>query len=845
MKLDKTFAYAGPNRRSDHTVIEREIRLEPGERERFESTDVGAWWAQLGRVDPALVSPEPPDVEQAGNPLTSRDRLARICCEAAIGLQRSAGHRVSRAGLISTETPDRCRFWFEYEEPETGLDAAEIVHDAVALLLDPTADMESAEAARASLRRRIQQFRATARERAMPVDSQAIHDAALARDIPVMRMDRPPYDPITGDFRLRYNGLLRLGHGRHQHTVDGTFCVSRSEDVFGLVRDRVDLFRRLLALKTPLPGDSAPVWCQSPLRAGRAAERTGYPVALRSSHRHVEHPIGPLADRDSVQQAATLVLKTSAQVLVQPWVPGATFKVVIAAGSCIAVLEQTGTDEPEGWREVPDAHSSILHTATGIAEALGVGLMALTVVAPRIDISLQESGGAVVDAELAPELHRLFGPEAPALHRAAAAFIDWIYPEPETARIPIVAITGTNGKTTTSRMIHRILSEAGLAAGLACSDGSMVGEETISEHEDGYLYGHRVVIDNPDVEAAVLEATRGSAGSTGLGFDRCDVAVCLNVTADHLSDFVDIGTVEALAALKCTILERAGQAAVLNADDPHCCAMIPALEGRVIGLISLTRTRDQLRRWAGSSRVTCVIEKRDGRPWIVIDQDGNPIPVIAVEDIPLTFHGAAEHNVANAMHGALAAHLMGIDAATIARGLSALPATFEAAPGRLSFYRGLPFDVCMDYAHNPDGVRALCRFTSRLPVGGRRIVCLSCNNENSDEFIRETAAQAAGSFDHYICKNFSQLFGRPPEEGPALLREGLIAAGVSEAAITCVEDEAEAIDTALGMGQAGDLVVIVGGKRRQALWKQITDTGANRKTEPGDGRTDTHRKADR
>lgn len=827
MKLDKTLTYSGPNLRSDDTAIEREVELTCHECDRLKQASIRTWRQRLERLDPALVLLTAAGGDGADDPAVPDTRLGRVYSEAAIALQRAAGHRVSGTGLIPPSAPDRCRFWFEYEEPDTGLGAAKIVHHALELLLDPATDPDSpqpgSETARSDLRQRIRQFREAARKRAMPADCGAIVCAAVARGIPVMRMDRPPYNPITGDFRLRYNALLRLGHGHYQHTVDGTFCVSRSVPVFELVRDRYALFRRLSELDVVMPGGDASAWCQSPLRAGRLAERIGYPVTLRAGRRQTTGITGPLEGREAVRRAAQVALHNNAWVLIQPWLPGTTFKLVIAAGGLVGVYEQIGKDEPAGWRKTPEAHPSITRIATRIATALQVGLMTVTVVTSRVNISLQDGGGAVVDVELAPELDRLFTPDDPFLHQAAAAFVEWIYPDPALSRIPIIAVTGTNGKTTTSRMIHRILAATDPSAGLACSDGSMVGDKIISDMEDGHLYGHRVVLDNPKVSIAVLETTRGSAGTTGLGFDRCDVAVCLNVTADHLNDILGTRTVAELAALKRTILERAGQAVVINADDNLCLDMIPFLDGRTIGLVSVTQTPEQLRQLSPGDPVVCVLESRQETPWIVIHHGTNTVPVIAVNDIPLTFHGAAEHNVSNALHGALAAHLMGLDAGAIARGLSELPATFDASPGRLSFHHGFSFDICMDYAHNPAGMRALCRFTNRLPVKGRRMICLSCSNQNSDEFIRETAAEAANSFDHYICKNFSQIFDRPSDQGPALLREGLTRAGVPAQAITCIEDESEAVNKALAMARAGDLLVIIGGKRRQALWKQITD----------------------
>jgi UDP-N-acetylmuramyl tripeptide synthase/SAM-dependent methyltransferase len=817
MTIIKSFTYAGPNRRSDHTVVEQEVSFA------LNTTDLPSaeqLQRRLAGLDPRLWLSSAVGQNQVA-PQRPIEMLAWLYAHAALALQQAAGHQVGVAGVASGATEDVCRVWFEYEEPGAGQQAGEIAMQAFELLL--TAGDSGPSIAGADLASRITEFVNASRDLAMPVDCRAIYNAAVARGVPVIRMDRPPYNPIAGKFRLRPNGLLRLGHGHRQQTVDGTFCVSVSENVFSLVSDRQALFQRLAELSVPMPGH-APVWCQSATKAGRAAGQLGFPVVLRASRRATGKRIAtPLQDREAVFTYATAALQRSPGVLVQPFVAGSTFRLLVAGGQLVAVFQQDASDilhrgNPAG------VHDSWVALCSKLAQQLNAGLMVVNVVSPDIQADLSSSGSVVIDVELAPHLDRLLAPNDPCLVQAAEAFVDWIYPQPESSRIPLVAVTGTNGKTTTSRMLDAIFTAAGYSTGLACSDGSWVAGQQVSVHEDAWLDGHLVVLDNPGTEAAVLEATRGSAGSTGLGFHRCDVAVCLNVSADHLNDFVGVRTVEELAELKRSILQRADQAVVLNADDEHCLGMIDLQRdspGLRVGLVSQYQSLDELQVLDNAACAHAVVELVDSQDWLVAYQGQRRTPIIAVADVPLTFSGAAGFNVDNALHAALAALLMGIAPEMIAAGLSRLAASFEAVPGRLSFYDGLPFAVCMDYAHNPAGIQALCEFTTRLKVDGRRILCFSCNNMNSDDFIRQTGAAAAGSFDHYICKNFSQVFDRAVDEGPRLMREGLMAAGVTESAISCVENEAEAVDAALAMGRPGDLVVIVGGKRRAELWRQV------------------------
>ncbi|WP_376691335.1 Mur ligase family protein [Wenzhouxiangella sp. EGI_FJ10409] len=822
MRETSCLTYAGPNRRSDLTVIEKAFALEPAEWQGLAGFRSAARLSRrLQSIHPALAEEVAAYENSVDGSGTEVGLLGHVYAGLCISLQRAARHPVAEVGVLAAAANDSFRVFFEYEAPDVGRDAADIAQAIVESFLDEDHPEAPAGGRFSALTERIDRFLAQAVATAMPADTRAIHDAARSCGIPCLRMDRPPFHPVEGDFRIRPNGLLRLGYGHRQHTVDGTFCVSRSQHVFALVRDREALFGWLAARGFSLPGGENGSWFGATLKAARAADRLGYPVCLRTSQRgRVAAGARPLADREAVVREAGWALQYSPRVLVQPWLAGTTLRVLVAGQTAIAVFERIEADG-DHWRRV-DGHADAQRLALELARSLGVGLAMVTLVQPEPGPSI-DGAGSVIDVELAPELDRVFSAGDSDLQRAARAFVDWIFPDSARARIPVIAVTGTNGKTTTTRMLERIMSAAGHATGLACSDGSYVGGTMISEFEDGFLPGHLTVLDNPATEVAVLETTRGGAGSAGLGFDRCDVAVCLNVTADHLNDFLGLRSVADLARLKRSILERARRV-VLNADDEQCRAMIEPLGARVSGMVSMSRSAAELHELFGRAVAVGAVELLDGREWLVISDSGRRVAVIAVDDIPMAFDGAARHNVSNALSAAMVAWLMDQSAETIAAGLRGLQAGFETTPGRLNFFRELPFDVCVDFAHNPDGVSALGQFVDRLSVTGRCIVCLSCNNKNEDDFIRETAGAAAGHFDHYVCKNFGKIFDRAPGDGPRLLREGLLAAGVSPGAVTCVEgSEEEGVEAALGMGRPGDLVVIVGGKRRQALWRLIND----------------------
>jgi len=337
------------------------------------------------------------------------------------------------------------------------------------------------------------------------------------------------------------------------------------------------------------------------------------------------------------------------------------------------------------------------------------------------------------------------------------------------------------------------------------------------------LPGHLSVLSSLDVETAVLESARGGAVSIGLGFDQCDVAVCLAVTEDHLGDS-GINTLAEMAELKLSIVQRASKAVVLNADNPHSASMQHQLPGRKLCLVSTQRSLEQLR--TDYPKVSCfaLLAQRNGEPWICL-YDGDAVAaVIAVAAIPATCGGAARHYVSNAMHAIAACYLGDVPIAAIRDALSSFVLTYETTPGRLNIHRGGGVTVVMDFAQNPDSLRELICFTESMHVRGRRILGLSCSAENSDALIRDTAMVAAGQFDHYVCKNFKASDKRAAYEVPRLLSEGLQAGGVQSAAITIIEDAMAAVEALVAMARDGDLLVVMTGRiYRAQTWAYVTE----------------------
>jgi len=450
-------------------------------------------------------------------------------------------------------------------------------------------------------------------------------------------------------------------------------------------------------------------------------------------------------------------------------------------------------------------------------------MMALDVVTTDIGRPLDETGGAIVDADFAPEIDQLLPQSSALATRAAEAFVRWLYPTGSTSRIPVVAVTGTNGKTTTCHMISRIMKVFGHHTGKVCTSGIYIDEQFI---ESGNSGAHHYLFEKPGIDFVVLEEYFGRIARAGFPFSRTDVAVCTNVTKDHLGR-IGIHTLEEMTELKRAVMVRARDGVVLNADDANCLAMLPHLTARKTCLVSSKLDMQQIKPLCSTASSFCVLEQIDERSWIVIHDEGNIHPLIAVDDIPATFSGQARHNTCNAMSAAAACFLSGADVISINEGLSSFEMGFRSTPGRLNIYDDLPFQVIMDFAHNEDSFHQLCKYIDQQEVAGKKIVMMSVSGDRQDDDVIAAAAEMAGYFDHYICRNYPDKRGRPLESIPDLSKEGLLQGGVEEHAISMVTDASEAIQISLDLADKGDLLVLLVSETEiDSIWEQVTSFDA-------------------
>ncbi len=401
--------------------------------------------------------------------------------------------------------------------------------------------------------------------------------------------------------------------------------------------------------------------------------------------------------------------------------------------------------------------------------------------------------------------------ESAALNSAADTLLDTLFPLQKPSQMPIIAITGTNGKTTTTRMVSQIMSATGRKPGMVCTDGIYLNGQMIQKGDSSANSGHAKVLISKAVNFAVLETHHRGILQGGFAFHWCDIAVCLNVTEDHLG-LGNIDTVEQMAEVKRALPERARHAVVLNADNSHTLAMLEQMTAQQKCLVSMQSSRDQLfARHGEVLTCCCVLEDVDEREFMVIYDHDRRLPVMAVDDIPASYAGVARFMVSNAMHAAVASYLAGVGIDVIRQALRGFEANYATTPGRLNIFDDLPFRVIMDFAHNPDGMRHICEFIDRQKPTGRKLIAFAATVNRSDETIRHMGHSIAGHFDFYFCKEHLRADGTQPRLVARILQQGLMDKGVAESQTAIMTHGRDEIFRIFDACRPGDLLTMLMG----------------------------------
>jgi len=838
MKVSRIRALRGPNLWSRRTVLEAIVSCTEAERA---IAGIPHFETRLRARFPAIGLLQPVGQDEAVS-------MAAALGFATLALQSQAGCPVTFLRIVPTVEAGIYQVVVEYSEEKVGRLALDL-----ALQLCEAAEQDSPFDLDAALR----QLRDLDEDVRIGPSTSAIVEAAIQRGIPYRR--------------LTDGSLIQFGWGRRQRRILAAEMDRSSAIAESIAQDK-ELTKALLhAAGVPVPrgrpvSDGEDAW--------KAAQEIGLPVVVKPRNGNQGKGVAVnLVTREQVEAAYAVAAKYGAQVLVERYVPGHDFRLLVVGNTLVAaarrdppqvygdgvhtvreLVEAVNRDPRRGEGHAtsltkirlddialatlakagytPDSvppngtlvilrnnanlstggtatdvtdevHPELAARAIEAARTVGLDICGVDVVANTVIEPLESQGGAVVEVNAAPGLRMHLAPSYGKPRAVGEAIIAEMFAPGDNGRIPVVAVAGTNGKTTTVRLIAHLLGANGHLVGMTNSDGVYIGRRRIDVGDCSGPRSARNVLLHPDVDAAVFETARGGILREGLAFDRCDVAVVTNIgTGDHLGlNFVS--TVEDLAVVKRVIVENVAPAgtAVLNATDPNVANMAGSCPGSIIffsndrqhPLITAHRTKNQR------------VVYRDGDA--IVAAQGPEEYAIPLSEIPLTYAGTIDFQVENAMAAIAAAWALGLDWQVVRRGLAGFVSDAQTAPGRFNQYEFRGATVFADYGHNPDAIQALVRAMDRLPAK-RRSVVISAAGDRRDIDIRKQTEILGAAFDRVVLYEDQCQRGRADGEVLALLRQGLEGAARARD-VREVRGEFLAIDIAMDALEPGDLCLIL------------------------------------
>jgi cyanophycin synthetase len=480
-----------------------------------------------------------------------------------------------------------------------------------------------------------------------------------------------------------------------------------------------------------------------------------------------------------------------------------------------------------------EIHPDNAEIAELAARVVGLDIAGIDFICPDIGVPVRETGGGIVEVNAAPGFRMHTNPTEGDPQYVAKPVIDMLFPPGSPSRIPIVAVTGSNGKTTTARMIAHVMKGMGRKVGMTSTDGIFVDGRVVRRGDMSGPRSASTVLQNPTVDFAVFEVARGGILREGLGYHRNDVAVVLNVTGDHLG-LGGITSIRQLAAVKEVVVEavpRSGTA-VLNADDPLVAAMGRHCSGSVI-YFSTDPENEIIKRQASRGRRAVTVEQGRNGEMIVLRHGRKSMPLVWTHLLPATFEGRARMNVQNALAASAAAWAAGAHLHDIRQGLRTFTTSYFMAPGRLNMFELDGYRVIVDYAHNPPAVAALGDFVEMLGqpspggrrplVTGQRIGVMATAGDRREEDIVELGRVAARYFDTLILREDANNRGRERGETARLIERGVREAmqkGARTREVEVILDELAATQHALDLGQEGDVIAVCVDHPND-VWKEL------------------------
>ncbi len=445
-------------------------------------------------------------------------------------------------------------------------------------------------------------------------------------------------------------------------------------------------------------------------------------------------------------------------------------------------------------------HPENIFLAERISRVIGLDVCGIDIMAKNLTQPLNENGGVILEVNAAPGFRMHLAPSEGLPRNVAAPVIDMLYPPGKPSRIPIIAVTGTNGKTTTTRLLAHIVKNNGYKVGFTTSDGIYIQNHMLEKGDTTGPMSTEYILKDPTVEFAVLETARGGILRSGLGFSRCDIGIITNISEDHLG-LSDIENLQDLARVKKVVVRSVKKDgwAILNADDEECVKIASDLSCNV-AFFSMDEENPLIKKLGKEGKTVAVYENG----FITIKKGDWKIRVEKAMHIPLTLGGKAKFMIANVLAATLASYLYGFKTEDISLSLQTFIPSVAQTPGRMNIFEFKKFKMMIDFAHNPAGYNAIEDLLANIEAT-RKIGIISGVGDRRDEDIRECGKIAARMFDHIIIRQEKHLRGRTEEEIIGLIKEGIQSVG-NNTTFEIIPKETEALKHAISIAEEGSFI---------------------------------------
>lgn len=502
-----------------------------------------------------------------------------------------------------------------------------------------------------------------------------------------------------------------------------------------------------------------------------------------------------------------------------------TVDTVLPEGEVMDLKDTANLSTGGTAKDVTDiVHPTNIFMAERISRVIGLDICGIDIMTSDISVPLSDTGGAVLEVNAGPGFRMHLAPTEGLPRNVAANVMDMLFPTGTTARIPIVAVTGTNGKTTTTRLIAHMAKMMGHNVGYTTSDGIYIQNHMVDKGDCTGPVSAEFVLKDPTVDFAVLETARGGIVRAGLGFHSCDIAIVTNIAPDHLG-IRGINTVEQMARLKGVVPETVvpDGYAILNADDELVYNMRDGIKCN-LALFSMDENNERIKKHAAQNGLYAIYENG----FITVCKGTWKMRVINAVNVPLTYGGKAAFMIQNVLPAVLTGYIRGYDLRDIKMVLESFIPSPSQTPGRLNLFKFKNFDLLLDYAHNEAGMEALHNFIDNLE-GSPKVGIIAGIGDRREEDNNNMGRRAAEMFDEIIIRQDKNLRGKTEEQLIDMLSVGIKSHDPNKK-VQIIRKESDAISYAINNAKKGSLIVICSDVVPDAL-KQVMDYKEKEATE--------------